>query len=305
MFIASPAGPRRNYCSAPPALRTASFALLSLIAFCAIDSHAAQNEAAAREDQAVQPILRRAAAFVRDLHDQLNGVIADEAYEQSVRNPLADAANGSRRAIRSEVLFMTLADIPDLVFVRTVLVVNGRKVPDSTERLDRLFNDPPANPSAYLMQLKQESARFNIGAVLRTTGDPAFALRFLDPKIVPRFVFTRAGVERIGVYDAVKLAFAEQDYPTLIAVNGINVPASGDVWVNAADGTLLRTNVKVSTPDGNASVTVDFQRDARLQQWVPSRMAEVYGAGTTQETRCTATYSNYRRFDSTVRISTP
>jgi hypothetical protein len=280
-------------------------AILALAVLVAGQRAAAQNEAAAREDAAVQPILRRAAAFVRDLHAQLNGVIADEAYDQSVANPLAGAGNGARRSIRSEVLFMTIPDIPDLVFVRTVQSVDGRKVADSTERLDRLFNDPPANPSAYLMQLKQESARFNIGAVLRTTGDPAFALRFLDQKIVPRFVFTRAGVERVGAYDAVKLAFAEQDYPTLIAVNGLSVPASGIVWVNATDGTLLRTNVKVATLDGNASVTVDFQKDDRLQQWVPSRMTEVYGAGTTQETRCSATYSNYRRFDSTVRISTP
>jgi hypothetical protein len=285
--------------------RTLSLVLLSLVAICAIDSHAAQNEAAVREDEAVQPILRRAAAFVSDLHAQLNGVIADEAYDQSVNNPLGGPGNGSRRSIRSEVLFMTLPDIPDLVFVRTVQSVDGGKVADSGERLDRLFNDPPANPSAYLMQLKQESARYNIGAFLRTTGDPAFALRFLDPKIVPRFVFTRAGVERIGAVDAVKLAFAEQDYPTLIAINGVSVPASGIVWVNATDGTLLRTNVKVGTPDGNASVTVDFQHDDRLRQWVPSRMAEVYGAGTMQEIRCTATYANYRRFDSTVRISTP
>jgi len=61
----------------------------------------------------------------------------------------------------------------------------------------------------------------------------------------------------------------------------------------------------VNTLDSNASVTVDFQRDDRLRQWVPSRMTEIYGGGTTQETRCTATYANYRRFDSTVRISAP
>src|SRR5581483_4002020 len=229
-------------------MRLAVITVTAAIAICANDPSAAQNEAAAREDAAVQPILRRAAGYVRDLREQLNGIVADESYEQSVNNPFA-AGSGARRSIRSEVLFMTLPDIPDLVFVRTVQTVDGRKVPDSTERLDRLFNDPPANPSSYLMQLKQESARFNIGAVLRTTGDPAFALRFLDPKIVPRFAFTRAGTERIGAVDALKLAFAEQDYPTLIAVNGVSVPASGVVWVNASDGTLLRTNVKVSTAD--------------------------------------------------------
>ena len=285
--------------------RSGLLVLVSLFAIGAIDSRAAQNEAAAREDQVVQPILRRAAAFVHDLRDQLNGVTADESYDQTVASPLGGAGNGARRSIRSEVLFMTLPDIPDLVFVRTVQQVDGRKVPDSTARLDRLFNDPPASPSSYLMQLKQESARFNIGAVLRTTGDPAFALRFLDPKIVPRFVFTRAGTERIGGIDAMKLAFAEQDYPTLIAVNGVSVPAFGFVWVNAADGTLLRTNVRVNTLDGSASVTVDFQRDDRLRQWVPMRMTETYGGGTTQETRCTATYSNYRRFDSTIRVTAP
>src|SRR5215471_21858959 len=110
-------------------------AILALLALSAGGQAAAQNEAAAREDQAVQPILRRAAGFVHELRDQLNGVIADEAYDQTVNNPLAGPGNGARRTIKSEVLFMTLPDIPDLVFVRTVQSVDGRKVPDSSARL--------------------------------------------------------------------------------------------------------------------------------------------------------------------------
>jgi hypothetical protein len=266
---------------------------------------AQRNVTALRHPPALDDILLRAGRFVRETQAGLNGVVADEVYTQTVSNPTILTANGSSRRLRSEVLFTTLPDVRDLVFVRTVLAVDGRAVPDSTERFDRLFSQMAADPPAHLQQLKRESARFNIGAVVRTTGDPVFALRFLDPYYQPRFSFAAAGTARIDGVEALKLAFTEEEYPTLIAVNGSNVLASGTLWVDAANGTLVRTNVKVNTSFGIASVTVDFQKDQHLQQWVPSRMSDVYGTGTTQETKCSASYDKYRRFDTWVRISTP
>jgi hypothetical protein len=47
-------------------------------------------------------------------------------------------------------------------------------------------------------------------------------------------------------------------------------------------------------------------RDAKLKMWVPARMRETYvdRAGTRNEERieCTATYSNFRRFETSARI---
>ena len=44
----------------------------------------------------------------------MNGVVADESYQQTVSNPVAGGSNGSSRSIRSEVLFMALPTVRDL-----------------------------------------------------------------------------------------------------------------------------------------------------------------------------------------------
>jgi hypothetical protein len=71
------------------------------------------------------------------------------------------------------------------------------------------------------------------------------------------------------------------------------------------DGTLVRTNLKLTTPTlMDVSITVDFQRDLKLELWVPSRMEERYD-DSGESTTCSARYSNFRRFETSGRLVTP
>ena len=267
--------------------------------------------AAVARAQRVDDVLARAGRFVQDTSQRLSGVLADETYEQELlAQPLVIGASRpriGRRALRAEALFMWLPAASQWMFVRNVLVVDRRPVPDSGERLDRLFNSG-IDAAAYIRQLQAENARFDIGPVRRTFGDPTFALRFLDVSAQMRFAFDRVGTERVGAVQAMTLAYRERRRPFVIRVDGMDALSSGTMWIEPAEGVVLRTNLRVTRPSGRgtlASVTVDFQRDASLDAWVPARMSEEYNSGTGQITTTRTSYTNFRRFDTSVRIVDP
>jgi hypothetical protein len=262
---------------------------------------------AQRDDE----VLRRAGAFVLDASSQLRGVIADEAYQQKLYGP--PFLSGSRprlgqREIRAEALFLWLPAAIEWMFVRNVLNVDNRPVADSGDRLDRLFNDASGDRPAYLRQLQKENARFDLGPVVRTLGDPTFALRYLEPQSQPRFLFNRIGVERIGATRATVFSFSERRRPYVVKVDGMDAQSTGTMWIDAAQGAVLRTSLRVLLPSGRgtaAIITVDFHKDGRLDIWAPSRMSEQYNSMSGEMTTGTASYMNFRRFDTSVRIVTP
>ena len=66
----------------------------------------------------------------------------------------------------------------------------------------------------------------------------------------------------------------------------------------------MRTELS-ATADGRLEVflRVDYQRDPKLEMWIPARMVERYvKRREREEIACTATYSNPRRFETSGRI---
>jgi hypothetical protein len=80
--------------------------------------------------------------------------------------------------------------------VRNVLSADGRAVGDSKGRLDRILKSPGLDYLSQLRLLKAESARWDVGQVFRTTGDPTLVFRFLLPANQPRFTFGKGRRER-------------------------------------------------------------------------------------------------------------
>jgi len=262
---------------------------------------------AQRDDE----VLRRAGAFVLAASSQLIGVIADEAYQQKLYGP--PYLSGSRprisqREIRAEALFLWLPAAIEWMFVRNILNVDNRPVAESGDRLDRLFKDANGDRLAYVRQLQEENARFDLGPVVRTLGDPTFALRYLEPESQPRFSFNRIGVERLGSTRATVFSFTERRRPYIVKVDSMDGQSTGTMWIDAAQGAVLRTSLRVMLPSGRgtaAIITVDFEKDGRLDIWAPSRMSEQYNSMSGEMTTGTASYMNFRRFDTSVRVVTP
>jgi hypothetical protein len=255
-------------------------------------------------------LLVQAGRFVQTTLDQLSGVIADENYIQEVYGPPFDSGirpRIGRRSIRSDAMFLWLPSAHEWMFVRNVVAVDGSPVPDSADRWEGLLRDPTADVVATLRQIQQENARFDLGPVIRTLGDPTFALRYLEPNAQPRFTFPRVGTERIDGVRATVLPFSERRRPFVVKVNGMDAPSSGTMWVNAADGSVVRTSLRVAFPSGRtaALITVDFHEDNRLKIWAPWKMSEQYNTMNGESTTASASYDNFRRFDVSVRVITP
>ena len=283
-------------------------------------------------------LLDTAGRYVRGFEQDFQTVISDETYVQRERQ--TRTVNGRTRqtstvrTIGSETLFMWVKEEQTWLMVRNVLRVDGRAVPDSRARLERAIADVgsqgpeasatgsaslPARPLGFeplanrFRRLRDESARFNLGAIHRNLNDPMLPFQFVDPAFRPRFSFAISGEESVNGVSTWKLTFAEHTAPTVVTVDGRDSLANGAIWITAS-GVVLRTQLDLTNPATSltSSIAVTYGRDPKLAGWVPMRMEETYtqrpssaGAGHGIDISCVATYSNFRRFVTSGRVVVP
>ena len=295
----------------------------SALATCAVGGVADHGPDTLR----LEDVLIRAAGYVRQFEHDFTAIISDESYEQHVQRLTVHLpATPTVRRMTSEMLFMWLPDEQTFLSARNVLVVDGQPVPDSHDRIERVLKGPADGRTSRLRRLLDEGGRFNLGPVIRNVSEPTLALEFLDPSYQPRFTFLVAGHERVSKVDTMKLTFTEHARPTVITDNGADVLSKGTLWVRQSDGIVVRTLLQATVPSPtnlisvSASITVNYARNDKIDMWVPARMEEHYvlshdiwtpstGIWTPspryESTNCVATYSNYRRFETSARIVPP
>lgn len=251
-------------------------------------------------------VLKQAGEYVRRFEHDFAMVISDEDYRQRASGRLHSPRQNRRT--RSEMLFLWIPEEAAWLTVRSVLTVDGRAVPDSQHRLQNALGDNTTERLTRLRNLLDESARFNLGRIVRNFNYPTLALEYLDPSIQSRFAFTPAGRERVNGIDAWKVAYEERARPTVIRDNGADRVSRGAVWIADRDGVVVRTRLEVRVPllETTAAVDVDYTREAKLDMWVPARMHEHYlqsrAMMINESIDCVATYSNFRRFETSARI---
>jgi len=268
--------------------------------------------AAAVQPPPLEALLDRASAYVDRFEHDFAQVIGDEDYRQHVSGAMYRRAENRRT--QAEMLFLWMAPQHDWLTVRNVLVVDGTPVPNAEHRLTAAFGPTSEAPLVQLRRLRDESAKFNIGRTFRNVNYPTMALHVLEEKYRARFRFTLGGREKVDGVDAWRIAYAEEGRPTMIqSERGDNLFAHGQLWASASDGTIVRSTLEVSIPatDTAMRTTVDYRRDAKLAMWVPGRMHEsieqrAQGAAkrdiVSERIECTATYTNYRRFETSGRV---
>ena len=247
-------------------------------------------------------VLRHAGAYVRQFENDFSAIITDEQYEQEYsRDTLHE-----HRSLRSEMLFMRLPGQGlSWLTARNVLDVDGRAVPDSHDRLERAIKGTSGALVERLHSVADEGARFNLGNVFRNFNDPNLALLFFDPDYQRRFRFHLGDEEDVSGVRARKVVFRETERPTVIRqLTRKDLFTAGAAWIHVEDGVVMRTELS-ATADGRLEVflRVDYQRDPKLEMWIPARMVERYVKRREREAiACTATYSNPRRFETSGRV---
>ena len=262
----------------------------------------------ASEDPSLKDVVRRMGAYVDAYGEKASIVVATERYVQDMQE--SDIPSRHRDLV-SDFAIVKVERIRGWMGFRDVVEVDGVKVENREQRLiDSLMSSSADYDEAR--RITMESARYNIGPVLRTFNVPTAALFFFKSDSLDRYKFTRKKGDAAD--NAWEIGFRETARPTLIRTpDGQSVPTEGSVWVNPADGTVVRTRIRMAdfSPPGRrpsrtaAVVEVTYARVAAIDMWLPATMMETYdGAQGTSSHHITgrAEYTDYRQFQTMVRI---
>lgn len=258
----------------------------------------------------LEEVLARAGAYVAEFEKQLSGIVSEEQYIQQVtedgRAPVssqgghANAATNrsstairkTQRRLRSDLLLVKPFGAENWMQFRDVYEVDGVAVRDRDERLTKLFLDPVASVQTQVARILSESARFNIGPVLRTVNAPTLPLLFLEPKHQHRFKFKRTGDDRPDQMTTESpvppghfhvstevwvVEYRERKTDTMIRTTELrDLPARGRFWIEPATGRVLMTELILENRAIRGTINVNYQSEPLVGLLVPIEMRERY-----------------------------
>lgn len=250
---------------------------------------------------ALAEILDRAATYVQEYKSRFSAVVSEEKYTQQVQGFVsAGAVTGwnapLHRTTRSDILLVSLGPHEWIGF-RDVFEVNGTAIRDHDQRLQKLFLETPGLLIERASKISDESARFNLGSVLRTINLPVLALQFLDEYNLPRSEFKLNGNDKVRGIDAAIIRFTEQETPSIIRDRiGNSQLANGRFWIDPASGRVLRSVLRVDNSPMHVTIDVTYESNAKVAMWVPTTMRERYEVSRGEMITTVASYSNFRKF---------
>jgi hypothetical protein len=271
----------------------------------------------AQETPSLQTVLDRSARYVAEFHTQLSGIVAEEAYEQTVTRTRATpdgftASRLQRRRLKSDLLLMRPENGISWIQFRDVFEVDGRPVRDREERLSALFLQSPATTLERTARIIRESARYNIGNVDRTLNIPVLPLAVLDAAAQRRFAFSVADEGSRGRSRGLPASprfrvstemwtvqFRETHGPTLVRSepDGRDLLSEGRLWIEPESGRVLMSELVVRNGPVRAQVNVSYQSAPLLGFLVPIEMREKYTRkDDTREITGRADYGRFRQF---------
>ena len=273
------------------------------------------GQASQGPDTSTRAVAGAAAAYVAEYRRQLTSILADERYTQTVITQIPPDASAPRaRSMRSEVFFMFAPGNRNWMAIRDVVAVDGRAVGERPDIREALRTLPARDVAATF---KTYNSRFNIGRMFRNFNEPTLSLLVLDDEHRSRFSFDRKRVNRSGDAVLVTLAFTERERPTLIRdLRQGSVFAKGELIVEADTGRIRRAVLTANIGPVKLQLTTAYAHDPRLGLWVPATFREHYEYGVAandakarpelgaqyETILCEATYTNYRRFETSARI---
>jgi formylglycine-generating enzyme required for sulfatase activity len=286
---------------------------LALIASAVIGLAAGQRPS---EHVSLDLLLTRAAFYLDYFVDQFENVVAEEQYIQdssqllpsfnpasgrgsvSTTPSAADMSRARHRDLRSDFLLVKSPDNDQLVPFRDVLNVDGVPVRDREQRLARLFVNPARDAMPQAERIQLEGARYNLGNMRSTLGNPMLALGVVQLTYQPRFHFELGKEDRSAGAGVWIVEYKEDAPPAMIRGEaGRDLFSHGRVWIELASGRVVKTELQVEQPSVRAIVTTTFRYDERFGIAVPHEMRERYTLGTGNRVNTVATYGRFRRFD--------
>jgi hypothetical protein len=245
-------------------------------------------------------VVGRLDTYLRLYGERLANVVAEETYRQWVEQGATDRRSTTSRMLRSDFALTPTSERNRWVGYRDTFEVDGVSVRDREERLQRLLSSGAVEQAA---RIAKENARFNLGAGLisRTINVPTFALEIMHPRFRDRVKVRRAGTDVLEGRSGWLIEFREQDRLTLVRTpEGGDQPSRVVALVDVETGEVLRTVLTWRYVKGSISVT--YGHADGIPVLVPIRMAESFVTRTGEIVGGEATYTNFRRFETSARI---
>lgn len=254
----------------------------------------------------VEDVLARAGAYVVRYQRDFAGVVAEETYEQDAQPaPRFDQygflkeGTAKHRELKSDLLLVRPQGGERWIQFRDVFEVDGRPVRDRTDRLAKLFLQPSMSTAKQAEKISEESARYNVGTVVRNVNVPVLALGVLMPENQHRFLFNHVEAADAARTDgAWAIDYREIETGTLIRTSGgQDLPVKGRFWIEPGTGRVLGSTIVAEDRALGATIDVTYRLEPTLHLLVPRDMRESYtqradGASVTG----IATYANFRQF---------
>ena len=248
-----------------------------------------------------QRVIARLDAYLAAYEPRLSELVADERMDQTVRMSARGLSN--RRVLISEVAFIALPNGGWTGF-RHVTSVNNRGVSNRAPSLESTLKMPTLEAARALLRA---SAAHNLG-LARTTNLPNLPLEFLHVRNRHRLAARSDGQVMVRDVETTRIVFDENTTPTLIRnpSTDADMPAEVRAWIDA-EGRLLRAEVTTFNADRKLPyvhlVRVEFvESQAFGGLLVPSHMYEEFPAQHPYTGTAEATYSNFRKFQTSARI---
>jgi hypothetical protein len=265
----------------------------------------------------LEAVLDRAGWYLDYFVDEFENVVAEETYSQDSSQllPTISPTSGGRGAIapqlsasemlrarhrdlRSDFLLVKSPETEALVPFRDVIQVDGVAVRDREARLAKLFLNTSTDTMLQAEQIREEGARYNLGNMRSTLGNPVLALGVLQQSYQPRFRFSLAKEDKNFGPAVAVVDYKETASPGMIRGEaGRDLPAHGRLWIEIATGRVLKTELQVEQPAVRAVITTTFQAEEKSGIAVPLEMREQYTFANGNRVHTMASYGHFRRFD--------
>ena len=261
---------------------------------------------AAAQEPSLEIVLGRAARYVADYQTRLAAIVSEEHYRQQVLGTSrAGRASRQYRQLKSDVLLVKPADDDSWVQFRDVFEVDSKPVRDRDQRLYRLFVDANPDRVKQVATIQAESARYNIGPVVRTINIPIMGMLFFSAGGQEVCEYKRLDTGNVKALsklaapaDIWLIEFKEVKPNTMVrGEGGRDLPSHGRAWIDSRTGRVLRTEQISVDTFVRATIDVTYRTENGLDVLVPGEMREVYMIiqhNTTIHGR--ATYSKFRQF---------
>jgi hypothetical protein len=256
----------------------------------------------------LKTVLDRAQNYVAIYEQQLGAIVAEEDYQQKAIWEL----RGQRTASRVERQHLSsdflLVRVDNTWFgVRNVKQVNSTPLDAAPTNFSGILSQPPASAIQHFREIQASNTRYNIGDFVRTFNVPTFPLEIMQRANFRRFAFKKSGEKKFDGTLTWEIQFSETAHPTMIRdLQGKDQVQYGRLWIDPETGRIFSTETILEVKTGSvrfkAEFVVTYKQSLKLNMLVPDTMHEAYDSDI-HHVQGIATYSNFRRFETDVKLN--